>query len=192
MGSGNRHVDNDGEPDQETNLPLHRPVVARRARFVGRRRVWRILSRNIFASLSVPRLPSNYHVSAQERSVRALVFRGHTRHHEHFKCHIDGAFFRNAWLQYGPAHQPAGVLASYRRPQRDGAFKPQHYSAGILHAVYPEFQRRPFSGKDCPNYRCYTYASPHFDTNADRNPDSNANRYTNTNANANSRVRLHG
>ena len=43
------------------------------------------------------------------------------------------------------------VLASYGRPERDGAFKPQHHSAGLLHAVHPEFERRSFSGKDCPN-----------------------------------------
>ena len=37
VGSGNRDVDNDGEPDQDSSLPLHRAVAARRARFVGRR-----------------------------------------------------------------------------------------------------------------------------------------------------------
>ena len=52
------------------------------------------LSRNIFASLSVQRLPSHYHVSAHECYVRAVVFRGHTRCHQHFKSHTDRAFFR--------------------------------------------------------------------------------------------------
>ena len=95
VGSGNRDLDDDGEPDQGTNLPLHRAVAARRARFVGRRRVRRKLSRNLFAALSVPRFPSNHHVSAHERWVRAVVFRGHTQRHEHFKGHTDRAFFRN-------------------------------------------------------------------------------------------------
>ena len=37
------------------------------------------------------------------------------------------------------------------RPERYGSFRPQQDSAGLLHAVHPEFQRRSFSGKDCPN-----------------------------------------
>jgi|SRR6266496_4358642 len=98
MGSGHRDVDNDGEPDQDSTLPLHRAVAARRARFVSRRRQWRIHSRNIFASLSVSRLPPNYDVGAHERWVRAVVFRGHTRRHEHFKGHTDRAFFGDTWI----------------------------------------------------------------------------------------------
>ena len=37
VGSGNRDVDNDGEPDQDSSLSLHCAAAARRARFVGRR-----------------------------------------------------------------------------------------------------------------------------------------------------------
>src|SRR4029453_9564759 len=101
VGSGNRDVDNDGEPDQLSRLPLHRAAAARRARFVSRRsirRVWGKISRNIFASLSVPGLPSNDHVSAHEGWVRAVVFRGHTQRHEHFKGHTDSAFFGDTRL----------------------------------------------------------------------------------------------
>src|SRR6266550_2162950 len=131
VGSGNRHLDNDGEPDQETNLPLHRPPAARRARFVSRRRLRRDLSRSVLASLSVPRFPSNYNLSACERWIRGVVFRGHTRCREHFKCHADRAFFRDTRLEYGPAHQPAPVLASDRWSERDGAFKPHHDSTRL-------------------------------------------------------------
>ena len=56
------------------------------------------LSRNILASLSVPGLPSNYYVGAHERWVRAVVFRGHTRRHEHFQGDTDRAFFGHARL----------------------------------------------------------------------------------------------
>ena len=53
VGSGNRYVDNDGEPERISRLSLRCPAVARWPRFVGRRNVRRSLSRNIFASLFV-------------------------------------------------------------------------------------------------------------------------------------------
>ena len=95
VGSGNRDVDNDGEPHEDSNLSLRRAAVAGRARFVSRRLVWGSLSRNIFASLSVQRLPPNYHVGAHERCIRAVVFRRDTQRYEHFKGHTDRAFFRD-------------------------------------------------------------------------------------------------
>ena len=99
VGSGNRDLDNNGELDKASSIPLNRGVAARRARFIGRRAAAKpTLGRNIFASLSVPRIPPNYHVSAHECCVRAVIFRGYTRRHQHFKRHTDPASFRDAWL----------------------------------------------------------------------------------------------
>ena len=98
VGSGDRYVDNDGEPEQISRLSLRCPALARWPRFVGRRNVRRSLSRNIFASLFVQRLPPNYHVGTYERCIWAVVFRRHTQRHKHFKGDIDRAFFRDTQL----------------------------------------------------------------------------------------------
>src|SRR6476660_3186830 len=151
MGSGDRDVDTDGEPDQDSILPFHRAAAAGRARSVSRRRIWGRISRNIFASLSIQRLASHYRVGAHGHYIRSVVFRGHTRCHQHLTSYIHRAWLRYTRLEHGPAHDPAVVLASYRRPQRDVAFKPQHHSAWLLHAIHPEFERYSFNSKDCPN-----------------------------------------
>src|SRR4029453_15034801 len=99
VGSSNRHVDNNGEPDEDSSLPRHRVAVARRTGFIGRgggRGGGR--SKKIFPSLSVSRLPPDYHLGAHERSVWAIVFRGHTRRRGHFQGHTDCAFFGDTRL----------------------------------------------------------------------------------------------
>jgi hypothetical protein len=99
LGPGDQDLDNDGEPDRDSKLSLHRPAAPRRTRFVGRRRLGGLLlSRSIFASLSVPRLAANYHVRARERRVRAVIFCGHTGCHKRFKRHTDQALFRDSRL----------------------------------------------------------------------------------------------
>ena len=179
LGSGDRHVDNDGEPDQDSSLSFHRGAVARRARIV-RGQSWRSFRRNLLASVPVPWLASNYYVSTHERWVRGVVFCGHTRCRKHFKCHTNCAFFRHTRLQHGPAHQPTHVLSGYRRSERDGSFRLQQGSARLLHAVYPEFEWSSVSGQDCANWLGDTYAH----TDCESNPNSYGERDFNTDPNS--------
>ena len=58
----------------------------------------RTFSRNIFASLSVQRLASHYHVGTHEHCIWSVVFRRHTQRHKHFKGDIDRAFLRDTRL----------------------------------------------------------------------------------------------
>ena len=94
VGPGDRDVDTDGEPDQDSILPFHRAALAGRARFVSRRRIWVKFGRNIFASLSIQRLASHYHVGAREHYIRSVVFRGHTRCHQHLTSYTHRARLR--------------------------------------------------------------------------------------------------
>jgi hypothetical protein len=139
VGSGNRDVVHDGEPDSFQRLSLHRAAATRRARFVSRRGFRRSLSRGVLASVPVQRLAADYHVGAHEHCLRAVVLRRHTQRDEHLEGHIARAGFRYTRPQHGSADKPARVLASFRWTERDGSFKSQPCSGRLLHAVYPEF-----------------------------------------------------
>src|SRR5206468_3611628 len=117
---------------------------------------------NIFASISVQGSSAHYHVSANERYVWAIVFCRDAGSREHCKRHTDRAFFSYTRLQYGPADKPTRLLASQRRPERNGSFKREHYSPGLLHVVHTEFKRCSFSSKNHANQRyCNTYSYPY-------------------------------
>src|SRR5205823_13263868 len=118
--------------------------------------------------------------SANERYVWAIVFCRDAGSREHCKRHTDRAFFSYTRLQYGPADKPTRLLASQRRPERNGSFKREHYSPGLLHAVHPEFKRCAFSSKYSPNQR-------------DVDSSTNANLdYPDNRANKSRRSYLHG
>jgi hypothetical protein len=97
VGPCNRDLDNNGKRKKGSSVPLNRSVAARRARFSSGRRAGNSLGRNIFASLSIPRFPPNYHLSPHDRCVRAVVFRGHAQR-EHLKCRTDTASFCDTWF----------------------------------------------------------------------------------------------
>ena len=152
MGSGNRDVDNDGEPDHDSSLSLHRAAVARRARLVGRRSVREGTSAEIYSppylfNGSRPTITS----APTSVAVRAVVFVGTPDATSISNVTLIALSSVTHGFNMGQRISRPAVLASYGRPERDGAFKPQHHSAGLLHAVHPEFERRSFNSKDCPN-----------------------------------------
>src|SRR5690349_17363392 len=168
-------MDTDGQHNYDSKLSLDRVTFARCSRSLGRGGLWGYIRRDIFASLSVQRGSAHYHLSANKCYVRAIVFCGDAGCREHFERNTDRAFFRHTRFQYGPANKSARLLTSQRRPERDGSFKRQYYSAGLLHALYPKLERRSFSSENHANQR-------HSNTNA--NADTNVNSHSHAHTDA--------